>query len=283
MSEEKEDAYYRSLPEIVRKLREKNQYALTTKEAFWLALLLLFPIIGCIYYIKKRSDKNLNIRNFAKVAIPINLIHTVIVCGVIVGIAFLMPLSGNTNQQATTKAETDFEQTEEPLPESEEEKKEQTSVDKEEQSSSDKKAVMVKDNQLYVSLNYEMIAFPFTVSDVTSLGFQMSDQIPNPEDESQALAYYYDAAGSSLVLTLNSDGTCVAVDFGFIDASSELCGLTMQSTLEEVSQIFTSADSSDDSSFDAQSGYGSISYAYGNYQIDVTLENNYVTLIHIQK
>lgn len=280
MSNERNDEYYRSLPPLLRELRKRNQYSLTNNEAFCLAIFTILPF-GFLYFILKRKDQNLNIQAYAKKAILINIVHNIVLCMAIVGVAFFLPKYLNNGSVPVDSAVVQEEEKkpEETKPPEENQEPEEHPDNKKVNSD----VVDYKDGVLTVVIDNAAIILPFSPEELVKAGFQETESIANPLDEAQTLTSYTDEADSLLTVTTDAEGNYLECVFRMLDTSSNICGCTMQSTFEDVNEAFSKAQSSDTSAFSKESGYGDLSYTYGEYSITASLENNYVTSISIKK
>ena len=289
LSNEKDDAYYRALPRIVRDLQKKNQYALTGGEAILLALFTIIPIGGCIYFICKRKNPNLNIQVYAKKAILVNLIHTVCLVLMIAGVAFFVPKFGDSKvQQPTSEVEVPKEEAstevdiEEDTEENTSSSAEQTTEDASE-SKENTSSIKYENEVLSVSVNGHTEAFPYSDEKAVADGFTLSDQTQNPVNHDEVIAYYFDAVGSMLTLTFDTNSQCNEMSLEFVDPKTECLGLNMQSTVEQVNSVCKEAENIDTASFVEDLGNGDISYTYGKYVITVSFNNSYVKTISISE
>lgn len=259
------------LAELVDELRNENRQCVSTNDWYRYSIMTVIPFAGAFYF-AAHKEKNKNKNSYAKAAMAVNAVMSVIVV-LVIAIVIAVSSSVKKSSGADNPAEnvTDSVTDEQPVPENEDERITAFSYDSAE-------------NIIRFEFNKKTMKYPLDVKDLTDAGFTYVSQTASPFSASKVTQSYEDANKSSVLVSVDTSKgeTCenIAVQ---LNKGTSCFSLTSDSDYEAAKKVFKDAASTDTSEYNAESRNGIVYFIFGRYKAGVSLKNNIVSSVMIKE
>ena len=288
------DSIYERIYDVELAIKdERKRNTVNTKQWFASLILALIPFCGFIYGLCSMNNKNRSIASHSKALAIVNIVYSLIL-SLVIGLftLFYVPDPGtqfSLNKTAEAKTEKIVKKASVKKKTVVTKKKAKKVVAKkktkakEKETKVDSKDLIFEDGEATFFINGSKCEFPCKSSFLAEKGWNSESINPDPDNASNTVATWTDIGGSTAYIYYPTGELNVSkIEITFVDKATSILGLSSQSSINDADKALKARESEDMSLYDG-SGNGTKIYNFKGYKVSVSLLNNYVTSVSIER